>query len=172
MQMHKDELLNRMRQLDRDAALLYEGDGKYHVVIVGGGALILMGHIPRATQDFDVIMASDALRDLFWKYDMNAHVVAYENSFPYNYQDRLKLIWSGKKVDFYTASLEDIVIAKLCADRPQDKEDVIAVAEHLDWGVLERLATSDDELKSSIMNERNYNDFLYTYNEFTRRYRP
>ena len=170
--MSKDDILDRLRQLDRDAYLIDDSDGRYQVVIVGGGALMLMGYIPRATQDIDVIKATNVLHGLFRNYDMNAHVTAYENSFPYNYEDRLNPIWSGRKIDFYTASLEDIVIAKLCADRPQDKEDIIAVAEHLDWDVLEHLAKDNDELKSNIMNDRNYNDFLYTYNEFTRRYRP
>ena len=170
--MNKDGLYQRMLQIDRDAFIMYGGDDRYHLVIVGGGALILMGYIPRSTHDFDVLSASRVLHELLCKYDMNTHVVAYGNNFPYNYEDRLNLIWSGKKIDFYTASLEDIVIAKLCADRPQDKEDVIAVAKFLDWDVLEHLAIDDNELKSSILNDRNYYDFVNSYHEFTRRYRP
>ena len=172
IQLSKDALLNRMEQLDRDAFLKYDEDGKFHVVFVGGGALILMGYISRSTHDLDVIMATNKLHKLFWKYDMNARVLAYENSFPYNFGDRLKLLLVGKKIDFYTASLEDIVIAKLYADRPQDKQDVIAVVPYVDWDALERYALNDDEAKASALNERNYNDFLFTYNEYVRRFRP
>ena len=132
---------------------------------------MLMGYTSRATYDIDILSASKALYDLFWKYDMNSHVVAYGNNFPYNYEDRLSPLLRGAKVDFYTAALEDIVIAKLCADRPQDKQDLAAVAQYINWVLLDKLAHNEDELKSSILNDRNYMDFLYSYNEYIKRFR-
>lgn len=40
IQLCKEDLYNRIRQLDRDASLLFEDDARYFIVIVGGGALI------------------------------------------------------------------------------------------------------------------------------------
>ena len=169
--LYKENLKERMEQLDRDASLMFQDSVRYHVVIVGGGALMLMGYTSRATHDIDILSTSKLLYDLFWKYDMNDHVTAYSNNFPYNYEDRLTIVHTGAKIDFYTASLEDIVIAKLCANRPQDNQDVEEVAKYINWDVLERLAHNEDELKSSILNDRNYNDFLYSYNEYVKRHK-
>ena len=172
IELNQESLLERIKYLDRDAFLKYDNEGKFHVVLVGGGALILMGYIARSTHDLDVIRAAKELHELFEKYDMNCRVLAHENSFPYNFEDRLKPLWSGKKIDFYTASLEDIVIAKLCADRPQDKQDLIAVAPFVDWKALETFALDENEAKASALNDRNYSDFLYTYSEYKRRFHP
>jgi len=63
------------------------------------------------------------------------------------------------------------VIAKLYASRPNDKEDLIAVAPFVNWEILEYLALDDNEAKKSALNERNYLDFLYDYREYKERYR-
>jgi len=49
----KDNLQERLEALDMDAASLFDDDGKYHVIIAGGGALILMGYTSRATTDIE-----------------------------------------------------------------------------------------------------------------------
>ena len=59
------------------------------------------------------------------KYDMNTQVQTYINNFPYNYEDRIKPVpIRGQIIDFYTASLEDIVIAKLYSYRDSDLADI------------------------------------------------
>ena len=71
---------------------------------------------------------------------INTDVEAYIDNFPYNFQDRLQpLPFGGTKVQFYTPSLEDLVIAKLCSFRDTDKADVEseAVRNSLDWDLLE-----------------------------------
>ena len=111
---------------------------------------------------------------LLERYDINAQVTAYINNFPYNYEDRLhKLDIESRKIDFYTTSLEDIVIAKLCSYRDTDRQDVISpeVIKALDWDLLEKLATDEDELKANI-SDRGYSEFLYNYEEYVRRYHP
>ena len=172
VELNADDLLNRLKWLDRDASLLFSETEKFNMVIVGGGALVLMGYTMRATHDIDVISASYALFDLMNKYDMNVRVKAYENNFPHQYEDRIKLLWAGESICFYTASLEDIVVAKLYASRPNDKEDFIAVAPLVDWEILEYLALNENEVKKSALNERNYLDFLYDYGVYKERYRP
>ena len=170
--MQRDNLLERLRSLDTDAARSLRDGKRYHVVIVGGSALILTGYLLRATADIDVLDASKVLYELFEGYDMNGRVNAFQDDFPLNYENRLRLIWAGEKIDFFALSLEDIVISKLCAGRAQDKEDILNVAEKINWEVLERLAMDENELKSAFISEHGYKDFLYDYSEFVRRCRP
>ncbi len=106
---------------------------------------------------------------------INTDVEAYIDNFPYNFQDRLQpLPFGGTKVQFYTPSLEDLVIAKLCSFRDTDKADVEseAVRNSLDWDLLEHLATDEDELKASILNDWRYRDFYIRYQEYVERWRP
>lgn len=173
--MQYNDLLDRLRRLDEDAALIDESDFHYFMVIVGGGALILMQYLTRATHDIDVLGAPAALHHLLAKYDINTQVTAYGDSFPYNYEDRLvPLPIEGKKIDFYTASLEDIVIAKLHSNRDPDLHDIEqpAVLEALDWGLMDKLANSDDEAKASALSERSYKEFLYNYAKYIKKNRP
>ena len=168
------ELVERLKRLDEDASLLYDDDSRFKMVIVGGGALILLETIDRATLDIDALSVSRELLPLLERYDINAQVAAYINNFPYNYEDRLhKLEIESSKIDFYTASLEDIVIAKLCSFRDTDRQDVISpeVLKEIDWDLLEKLATDEDELKANI-SDRGYSEFMYNYEEYVRRFHP
>jgi len=174
MEMYKQDLLQRLYNLDEDASLLYTSEIRFRLIIVGGGALIVRDVIARATSDIDVLCNADKkFVELMESYDINCRVHAYENCFPYNYEDRIKLVWSGKNVDYYTASLEDIVISKLDSTaRPEDLDDARKVAEYIDWEKLEYLARHPDELKSSTLNDSTYQNFLANYEEYERRYRP
>jgi len=167
----KEELLERLKLLDTDASLLFYDESKYHVFIAGGGALILMDYTSRATSDIDVIDATKALHELFGKYQMNTHVAAHINSFLFNYEDRVRLFWSGEKVDFYTVSLEDVVVAKLCADRPSDWDDLEVVAKYVDWEKLEVLVTDEDELRTIKMSERRHSDFHHAYERYVKEFK-
>lgn len=172
--MNYDNLLERLRMLDEEAYLRFDDDTRFHLVIVGGSALILLETITRATHDIDALNVSPELSGLLAKYDINCRVQTYINNYPYNYEDRLqKLPVDGKKIDFYTASLEDIVIAKLYSNRDTDRQDVISdeIVNSVDWDKLERLALDEDEAKSSALNERRYKDFLHDYYEYREKYR-
>lgn len=108
-------------------------------------------------------------------YDINTNVQTYINNFPYNYEERIKpLDIKGKIIDFFTASLEDIVIAKLYSYRPTDREDITSptVVNAIDWEKLRFLATSEGEAKASALNETRYKEFLYSFEEYERRFRP
>jgi hypothetical protein len=174
LEMSRDELLERLKRLDEDAYLSFETEDRFLLVIVGGGALILQQYIARATHDVDAILVSPALQSLLEKYDINCRVKAYMNNFTYNFEDRLVQLFQGRRIDFYTASLEDIVIAKLYSMRPTDIADITSneVLKRLDWSLLERLATSDDEAMASAFNDRKYLDFKNNYDEYVRRYMP
>lgn len=87
--MQKDDLLQRLYRLDEDVDLSLAGNETFHLVLVGGGALILQEYIRRATHDMDAISASSKIMHLLEKYDINCRVQTYINNFPYNYEDRL-----------------------------------------------------------------------------------
>lgn len=173
--MQYDDLLTRLSRLDEDASLMFSDDKRFRMVIVGGSALILLETINRATMDIDALNVSRELMGLLERYDINCRVSTFINNFPYNYEDRLRrLTIHSKKIDFFTASLEDIVIAKLFSNRDTDRRDITdpAVLSAIDWELLDRIAFSDEEVKSNALNERNYLDFLTNYEEYKRRYRP
>ena len=171
----RKELLDRLLAFDEEVSLLYDNDIKWRIIIVGGGALILTEMLSRATHDIDVIDAPAHLVDLMADYDINTRVQTYINNFPYNYEDRISRIdIESKSIEFYTASLEDIIIAKLYSVRPKDRQDIAdpTILSHVDWELLHRLATSDEEAAASKLNDFRYNEFLNDFYEFERRYRP
>ena len=172
--MLRDDMFERLKRLDEDASLLYGGGGRYKMIIVGGSALILMEHIDRTTRDIDVLSASGELYGLMERYDMNDRVKTFINNFPYNYEDRLTLVYKGEAIDFFTASLEDIVIAKLFAYRDNDLVDIESpdVLNAIDWDKLERLAEDDDEVFRNILSDRNYDEFRFFYKKYMEEYRP
>lgn len=172
--MEKDAVLQRLCRLDEDVDLLFEDERRFHMILVGGSALILLDVLSRATQDIDAIQFPRELSSLLEKYDINGHVATYVNNFPYNFEDRAVPIFRGRRVDFFTASLEDIVIAKLFSNRDSDARDVEqpGVLRALDWARLERLANDDEEVRNNALNDRDYNTFRYHYDEYVGRFRP
>ena len=173
-EMSYNELEERLRRLDEDAYLTYGVGERLHLVIVGGSALILGSYIDKATHDLDALSASSALSMLLEKYDINSRVQTYINNFPYNYEDRLVLFLKGRAIDFFTASLEDIVVAKLYSMRPVDKSDIEAneVVNNINWSLLEKLVFDEDEAKASALNDKNYMDLVANYKEYARKHKP
>jgi hypothetical protein len=173
-ELSRDELITRLKEMDTEVQLSFKGSERYQVIIVGSSALILLGLIEKKTMDIDTIHVSEKLYPFLEKYDINTRAETYINCIPMNFEDRITHFHKGRLIDFYVLSLEDIVVAKLCAARQEDKEDIISkdVLKNIDWELLEYLATDDDELKAASLNERNYKDFLYDYSEYVRRYKP
>ncbi len=173
--MKRNDILDRLDKMDMEAFVTLDNSEMYQMIIVGGSGLVLLGILSRATQDIDTIQASPGIWHLLAEYDANLRVSTYINNFPYNFEDRLqKVPIGGRKIVFYTASLEDIVVAKLYSNRDTDRQDLISdeVLKNIDWEKLKHLALDPGEAKSSALNERNYLDFLYNYNEYVRRYSP
>lgn len=171
----RDDLLERLQRLDEDADLLFDDDRRFRMVIVGGSALILLETITRATHDIDALDVSPEILSLLERYDINTRVGTFINHFPYNYDDRLvPLPLKGQRIDFYTASLEDIVIAKLYSSREKDVQDIInpQVLNAINWELLEKLATAEDEAQASALNPFRYREFRESYEEYVERWRP
>ena len=173
--MNRDEILERLDRMDMEAFVTIDTPHMYRMIIVGGSGLVLLETISRATQDIDALEASPEIRHLLAKYDANLRVSTYVNNFPYNFEDRLhKIPVGGRKILFYTASLEDIVVAKLYSSRETDRQDIISgnVLKNIDWDRLRHLALDDGEAKANALNEFRYRDFLADYHEYVRRYGP
>lgn len=167
-------ILERLERLDEDADLLFDDDRRFRMIIVGGSALILLETITRATHDIDALDTDPAIRDLLEKYDVNMRVSTFVNNFPYNYDDRLVPVYAGRRINFYTASLEDVVIAKLYSAREKDKQDIRDenVLKAIDWEQLDYLATAEGETQASALNEFQYREFLDSYRDYVKECRP
>ena len=168
--MNKKELLERLKQLDSDMALLDNSEDLYTCVIVGGSALVLMDKIYRSTHDIDSIASSEKILPLLDAYGINMNVKAYLTNFPEDYQDRLKQVAiETTKVKFFTVSTEDLVVSKLCAGRDKDIEDVEGkeVTEHLDWDLLDRLI---NDVCYGMLNEFDENLLRMRYKDYKERF--
>ena len=166
------DIEERLLRLDEDADLLFEGEGRFTCILVGGSALILLGYITRATHDIDVLKTPPELLSLLSKYDMNNNVSAHMDNFPDDYLDRVqKLDLPTQKIDFYTLSLEDLVVSKLAAGRDKDLADIATpkVLEALDWTQLEESA---DLVEQGMLSDRAKQEFEISYQEFVRWHRP
>lgn len=166
-----DELIGRLLRLDEDAYLQFDDGIDYQCVIVGGGALILMGFSVRVTHDIDVLdYAPKKLQDLMEQHDINAAVRAYSDCFPPEFEKRaVPLPLKTRKIRFFTLSLEDLVISKLCAGRDTDIRDITdpKILAALDWPKLDELA---QEIKECLLSDRQISQFSYDYEEYKRRY--
>lgn len=169
--MNIDEIKDRLIRLDEDAELTFSENHEFKCYIVGGGALILMGYIVRATHDLDILeVTPKQLSSLFNKYDMNTAVVSYYDFFPQGFEDRaVKIDLPTRKIKYYTLSLEDLVISKLCTTRgEQDILDINneLVVNNINWDILNKLA---DTMKNTIMSSPQIEMFQYNYNDYVRR---
>jgi len=176
--MDRNKLIENLIDLDEEAYLLFSNkDGsvshRFEVLIVGSSSLIIRGLIIRATNDTDILKAPGQLLPLLEKYHMNMRVVAYLDSFPYNYEDRLeRLPISGRIIDYYSPSLEDLIVSKLYRNEAVDLEDFkdILASTSLDWELLEKLVYDENEARASMMALRRYAYMVDAYRAFKEEY--
>ncbi len=172
--MIKLELLSRLDRLDEDTSYLFSEENRFKIVIVGGSALVLQDYIMRSTYDIDALLVSKELIGILNKYDIDMRVSAYSCNFPYNFEDRLlRLNIGGRRIDFYTASLEDIVISKLYSSRLKDTIDIENenVLKEINWDLLDYLVSDEMEVKASSLNSRTFSELKQSYEEFKRRFK-
>lgn len=126
--MDREDILNRLKSLDMRADVRIKDNKRYSCIIVGGGALMLLGFSMRVTDDVDVLK-SDLPKELFSvmnELDINTNVSAYNSCFPWDYFSRAQLVdLDTEKIDFYTISIEDLVISKIAAHREKDLFDIM-----------------------------------------------
>lgn len=175
MDLGNSELQKRLVDIDMEAYLVYGNSAHFTCYIVGGSALIIMGYISRATRDIDTIEASPScIRDIFEKYDMNLDVQAFSQNFAADFKSRAKKIEIlTRTVDFYTLSLEDIVVSKLCSDfsstRIHDWEDIRTpeILDIIDWNLLDKIKNQVKQQQISVFTaenlEGNYKEYIEEY---------
>jgi hypothetical protein len=164
-QLGRGDLLERLIGFDEEVGLLFPGS-RFELLIVGGGALALLGVLARPTSDIDVLSAPADLHEIMARYDINGRAVAYEHNFPFNRDDRRQLIdIPTTAVTCYVASLEDLVAAKLCSPRDQDEADLrsVAVLDAIDW---QRLAVVAGEMPQNCLNKRRLGEFQSNYERY------
>lgn len=168
-----NEILERLLLLDEEAELVFPEDISFSCYIVGGGALLLMGYISRSTHDIDILeTVPNQLNKLFCKYDINSNVSAYYMNFPVDFEIRAqKININTNKVTFYTLSLEDLVISKLCTTRySQDIDDIEneKVINSINWETLDKLA---HQMEYTILSTLDYENFICNYKSYVGRFR-
>lgn len=172
LRLGEQDLRRRLLEFDRAVGVLHP-DRTFYLVLAGGGALLLMGHLSRVTDDMDALKCSPEVLALMEKYDINNRMAGpYGDHFPYNWEDRLVRLDMGMQaVMCYAASLEDIVASKLCSERSADGFDVRRpeVVAAIDWGLLDTVAK---EMELSQLNPRRYRDFLRNYESFRKECGP
>jgi hypothetical protein len=169
--MEADELRQRLADLDKAVHLLYP-NRSFRLVIVGGGALVLTGCIARATSDLDALIFPAELVELMEQYDISGKVKAFEDEFADSLEDRLEPIdVDCRAVQYFTASLEDVVVAKLHSSRDVDADDIRTpeVLEALDWS---RLAEIVAEMKEQVYFERRHEEFRLSYERYRKEFGP
>ena len=171
MKSNKNEIIEKLKQLDKDMALLDTTDSIYTCIIVGGSALVLMDKIYRSTHEIDSIASSDKLQPLLEAYNINMNVKAYLTNFPDDYQERLVPVdIETTRVKFYTVSTEDVVVSKLCAARDKDVEDIESkeITDNLDWNLLEKLI---DDVCYGLLTDYDVNVLRSRYEEYKERFK-
>ena len=160
--MNRSDLSQRMIALDDIVAALYPGT-TFRCVIVGGGALLSLDIISRATLDVDVLEAPQALARLFESFDFNDRVKALVHCFAERYDERLiRIEPKTRAVMYYTPSIEDLIISKLYAYRAKDVQDIdeIVKSGRYDPDLLDEIVK---EAKRSALNERVYAEMVDLY---------
>lgn len=170
--MIKKELIEILLGIDEEASLtLGNVSHKPTVVIVGGAAFLLRDLTSRkVTHDIDILSIDDELKTIIGSYpEVNQSVSAYMDQIPYNFEDRLvELDIETTSVRFVVPSLEDLVIMKLYAQRPNDIQDIesAAKADLINWDLLEYLVYNDNEARASTNIERRYNEMVDAFERF------
>lgn len=163
----RSDLVERLRQFDRAVALSYPGSS-FRMIIVGGGAMALLGVLSRPTDDIDALDFDAELLPLMERFDLNGSVRSYIDHFPYNFEDRLvPVALSTKAVQCFSASLEDLVVSKLYSERPTDRTDIRRpeVLEALDW---EKLDSAVREARMSGLIPRRHAEMVRNYEDYRR----
>lgn len=171
MDLYREEIINRLLQVDRDMALLDTTPDMYSCVIVGGSALVLMEKIYRSTHDIDSIDASNEIKPLLETYNINMNVNAYRINFPEDYLNRIvEVNIPTTKVKFYTVSLEDLVVSKLCGMRGKDVEDIEneLVYKDLNWSLMDELI---DEVCYGMLTDFDVNALKSNYENYKERFK-
>lgn len=171
--MDKKELVFRLIKADEEASMICQSKERIEVIIGGGSVLMINNLLSRQTQDIDTIGnpygAHSELKEVFEKYDINPRMNTFALNLADNWENRLNKVDLGYKtilLDYYTISIEDLVIMKLHSHRGKDANDIRTkeVLNAIDWDLLQNIIDSGEANNS--FNEREYKEFLTRYKEY------
>jgi hypothetical protein len=168
--MYRNELFENLRELDADLAAKFGYAKHFEMTIAGSGALIMPGYLSseRATTDIDVLEASLEIEEFLWRYGMNSAISSFSHEFPDGWQKRkVKTTFEGYVLDVFIMSVEDMVIAKLRAFRPQDQSDLngLLAKKVIDYDKLDKIVSDPTELQINLDTEI-WDEFLGRYKQF------
>lgn len=160
----KEDLIKTLKRIDVDiAAAVRAGEIAtaaipIKFILCGGAVLLLRDATSRqVTKDVDVLEVSESINDIMSHYSMfNGCVAAYEDSLPYNYEDRIEPIDVGTNfVRYYAPSNEDLAVMKLYRNSPTDIDDMLSdeFRANLDINLLEHLVYDKNEAAGSRMGD-------------------
>lgn len=162
-----EELYDRLNSLDEELALKYPNlPYKFNCYIVGSCALIFQRYLQRTTVDIDVMDASTEILSILPKYDINSCVTAFYDNFTDSYIDRaVQVPLSTHCIDFYTASLEDMITAKLASYRDKDWDDITqpAILAAVD---IDKLRYVIDEVSIDMLSDRRLSEFKWRADKY------
>jgi hypothetical protein len=167
----REGLVERLLGFDEEVGVRFP-EMNYELLLVGGGALILLGVVDRPTTDLDAVSFPIGLTELMRRYDISTRATSHESRIPYNRDDRrVRLDIPTEHGICYAASLEDLVASKLCSSRDQDAEDVrnAGVLAELDWSRLAEIAL---EMPLNCMNKRELGEFDHNYHSYLEEFGP
>ena len=174
--MLRDGLIDLLLGIDEEAELTIGiRNPKPKLVIVGGAAFLLRDITARqTTHDIDVLHADESLREILNAYpEVNGCVAAFSDQIPFNFEDRLEVLEIGAKaIAFVTPSVEDLVVMKLYAQRPNDVQDIDGAisAGRVNWNLLDRLVHDENEAAASCISDRRYAEMLSAYDDLKSRW--
>lgn len=102
---------------------------------------------------------------------MNTNVSAYIGCFADGFAERaIKLELNTHTVDFYTLSLEDLVVSKIASGRTKDMKDIQSriVLNNIDWEKLDELIDLTSEGMISDFSRR---ELIDLYEEYRREFK-
>lgn len=160
----KEKLLLCAKEIE----LLYPNE-VFEVVIVGGAALMLFDNSNKMTNDIDVISVSNGkIWPTLHNYSMNGRVAAHLDSYSSDMVDRYIFLdnVNTKNVKYYICSLEDIIAAKLGANRDKDINDIQKehIKNNINFELLDKIIY--EELSIDYFSETRYKLLLKSYDKY------
>ena len=141
----KQDLEQALQDMEMMAKAL--GIQPFEIYLLGGSGCILAGYFDRATRDFDFMdLDYDAKLGRVFKllepYDMIDPQLA---TIPYTYKNRAMRLKQFEYLRIYVMSREDIIISKMARLDERDINDITALLQAADIGLIFKLAGEVEE---------------------------
>lgn len=166
-----NHLEQTLKNVDEEAFFELEPKTKLKMVIVGGGAFMLMHLTDRQmTRDIDMIEFSTSIETIIKRHpEFNSAAFAFERFLPDGWDSRLlKLDIDTEAIDFFVPCLEDLTVMKLYRNEDNDIEDLRSpkALEKLNWNLLDQLVHDERGADISCVSPREYRNMVISYDQY------